>query len=70
MHDAYSEAHQDASAGSTGVGHIVRIADQVETQSVPITSGFSAVLSSDRSVPLLAGTQPVSVQVTVVYSLN
>ena len=67
MHDALSQAQQDATAGGTGVGGVVKIIDQVNQQVLP----FSAMTTSLRAgVPLEAGTQPVSVQVTVVYALN
>jgi len=71
MNDAFTEASQDASAGGTSVGGVVKISDQVNESSPPFTYGFAAASTSlDRGVPLQAGTQPVSVQVTVTYSLN
>jgi uncharacterized protein YggE len=71
MNDAFTEAGQDASAGGTSVGGVVKISDQVNESSAPYTYGFAATDSTLRAgVPLQAGTQPVSVQVTVTYSLN
>ncbi len=71
MNDALTEAQQDAAAGGTSVGGVVKISDQVNQQSEPFTYGFAAADTSLRAgVPLEAGTQPVSVQVTVVYALN
>ena len=71
MNDALTEARQDASAGGTSVGGVVKISDQVNQQVQPFTYGFAAANTSlHAGVPLEAGTQPVSVQVTVVYSLN
>jgi hypothetical protein len=71
MHDALSQAQQDATAGGTSVGGVVKIIDQVNQQVLPFTYGYAAMTSSlHAGVPLEAGTQPVSVQVTVVYALN
>lgn len=69
MHSALLAARSDASGGSDTVGSIIRITDQ-ETSSVePI--GLPYALSADRAgVPLEAGQQPVTVDVTVVYALN
>lgn len=72
MQDALTEAQQDATAGGTSVGGVVKINDQVNQQVEPITYGFSDYASAERAsgVPLESGTQPVSVQVTVEYTLN
>jgi uncharacterized protein len=71
MQDALTEARQDATAGGTSVGGVVKISDQVNQQVQPFTYGFDATASSLRAgVPLEAGTQPVAVQVTVEYALN
>ncbi len=69
MKNAHAAASQIASAGSTSVGHIVKITDQENASSPPIvmSSGFNALKAA---VPLQSGTQTVSVLVTVVYALN
>jgi uncharacterized protein YggE len=71
MQDALTEAQQDASAGGTSVGGVVKISDQVNDSVEPVTFGIDeSATALSAGVPLRAGTQPVSVQVTVTYSLN
>lgn len=69
MHAALLAAKSDARGGGDSLGSIIRITDQ-ETSSVqPI--GLPYALNAARAgVPLEAGQQPVTVDVTVVYSLN
>jgi uncharacterized protein YggE len=71
MHAAYEAAKGDANGGGDGVGGIIRITDQVVQSNVePI--GLPAVYASatEHGVPIEAGQQPVTVQVTVVYALS
>jgi uncharacterized protein YggE len=71
MQDALTEAQQDATAGGTSVGGVVKISDVVNQQVEPISYGFPDAASSfHAAVPLESGTEPVSVQVTVTYALN
>ncbi len=69
MHSAYLTAGQIAQAGGAKVNGIVKITD-VENESSPVyhdLAGFDAAEPS--AVPLETGSQPVNVQVTVIYSL-
>ena len=71
MNNARLAAGQLANAGATHVTGIVKITDN-ETQSsgvysAPIAFNASALRSS---VPIQTGSQPVNVQVTVIYSLS
>ena len=71
MNNARLAAGQLAKAGDTHVTGIVKITDN-ETQSsgvysAPIAFNASALRSS---VPIQTGSQPVNVQVTVIYSLS
>jgi hypothetical protein len=70
MQDALTEAQQDATAGGTSVGGVVKITDVVNEQSQPVFYGADASATRFSGVPLESGTQPVSVQVTVEYALN
>jgi uncharacterized protein YggE len=71
MHDALSAAKSDASGGGASVGSIVRITDQeTSTTPPPIIPYANALSAVHAGVPLEAGQQPVTVQVTVVYALN
>jgi hypothetical protein len=69
MHSAYLAAGQIAQAGGARVTGIVKITD-VENQSSPVYLAPTAFNAEERSaVPLETGSQPVNVQVTVIYSL-
>jgi uncharacterized protein len=71
MDNARAAAGQLAKAGDTKVTGIVKITDQ-ENQSSGIyyPQSFAAGADLKASVPLQTGSQPVNVQVTVVYSLS
>jgi uncharacterized protein YggE len=69
MHGAYLAAGQIAQAGGAHVTGIVKITD-IENQSSPVYHDLAGYDAAEPSaVPLEAGSQPVNVQVTVVYSL-
>jgi hypothetical protein len=70
MQDALTEAQQDASAGGTSVGGVVKITDVVNEQVPQDFYGPAAETAFRAAVPLESGTEPVSVQVTVEYALN
>ena len=68
---AHAEAMQDARGSGTSVGSVVRISDQ-ETQAAyaePLDFGY-ANATAGVNVPLRAGTEPITVNVTVVYALG
>ncbi len=67
--NAHTAASQIVRAGSTSLGRIVKITDQENASSPPIIMGTSFAIDK-AAVPLQAGTQSVSVLVTVVYALN
>ncbi len=71
MDNARVAAGQLAKAGDTHVTCIVKITDQ-ENQSSGIyyPTSFAAGTALKDAVPLQTGSQPVNVQVTVVYSLS
>jgi uncharacterized protein YggE len=70
MKNARLAAGQLASAGSAHVTSLVRVTDQ-ENYSPPVYYGFDSArpTSFKSSVPVQAGTQTVTVTVSVVYSL-
>jgi hypothetical protein len=72
MKNAYAEASDIAKAAGESVGSIERVADQESTSGSPLpTPIFNATAGKAiSSVPVEAGTQTVTDQVTVVYSLN
>jgi uncharacterized protein len=71
MNNARLAAGQLAKAGDTHVTGIVRITDNENQSSTvyngPVAFGADALKSS---VPIQTGSQPVNVQVTVIYSLS
>jgi len=71
MHNARLAAGQIATAGDTHVTGIVKITDNENQSSgvyaAPVNFGAAALRSS---VPIQTGSQPVNVQVTVIYSLS
>jgi uncharacterized protein YggE len=71
MDNARLAAGQLAKAGDTHVTAIVKITDQ-ENQSSGIyyPTSFAAGADLKSAVPLQTGSQPVNVQVTVIYSLS
>jgi len=70
MNNARTEADQLAAGAGLKLGPVVKISDQENAEPTysfgPIAFGAAA---SDASVPLEQGTQPISVQVSVVYTL-
>jgi uncharacterized protein YggE len=70
MRNAHTEASNIATAGGTRVTGIVKVVDQENQNSIlPNPVGFNAAASELKSVPLQAGSESLSVQVSVVYSL-
>ena len=71
MENARAAAGQLAKAGDTHVTGIVKITDQ-ENQSSGVfyPQDFASGTALKSAVPLQTGSQPVNVQVTVVYSLS
>ena len=72
MQNARRAAGQLASAGSTHVTSLVRVTDQENFSPPPVYYGFSSQTASvdKASVPVQAGTQSVTVTVSVVYALS
>jgi uncharacterized protein YggE len=68
MQNAWNEANQLALGAGDTLGSIVRVTDQ-ENQ-VPQWTFATGAAYDAAAVPVDAGRQPVSVQVTVVYSLK
>lgn len=77
MQAARSEASDDARGAGASVSSVIRINDQ-ETVSNPSPVYYGVTASAELNthafgapyVPIRAGTEPVTVQVTVVYSLS
>jgi uncharacterized protein len=70
MQNARTEASQIAKGGGTSVGSIVKVTDQENTGSTGIILPYTEFASTaSKSVPIQSGSQSLSVQVTVVYSL-
>ncbi|HVB43346.1 MAG TPA: SIMPL domain-containing protein [Streptosporangiaceae bacterium] len=70
VHDAQAKAGQFAQALGRRLGPVVSISDQSATVPYPIFANSAAGLKSAAPVPISPGTQQVSVQVTVVYSIG
>jgi len=71
MHEAEQKAATLAAAGGTSLGPIVSISESEQQPSPVIEPVFNAAArSSGASVPVEAGSQQVSVNVTVVYELG
>lgn len=70
IQNAHTEASQIAKGGGTTVGSIVKVTDQENTGSTGIVLPFTEFASAaSKSVPVQAGSQSISVQIEVVYSL-
>jgi hypothetical protein len=69
VHDAQAKATQFASAMHERIDGVVSVSDQT-TQVNPYPVFAAAAPSAARSVPVQAGTQKVSVQITVVYAIG
>jgi hypothetical protein len=70
IRNAHAAAAQITKGAGTGVGGVVRITDQENAATTSIIVPALAAESNASNVPVEAGSQPVSVQVTVVYSLG
>lgn len=71
MHNALSEADSDAHGGGTSVGSITQISDEQQSQSGPYPIGVNVFAArAAAGVPIEQGSQSVTVQLTVIYSLN
>lgn len=72
MQSALAVARQLASGGGETIGSIQKVTDNEGQQTYFPYHGYALAASSTAfsGVPLETGRQPVSVQVTVVYSLN
>ncbi|MBW4030749.1 MAG: SIMPL domain-containing protein [Acidobacteria bacterium] len=71
MQDARTTASQVARGGGASLGTIEKITDQ--ENSTPVVVPYESLRASQgasSSVPLQAGSQPINVQVSVVYALN
>jgi hypothetical protein len=70
IQNAHTEASQIAKGGGTTVGSIVTVTDEENTGSTGVILPFSEFAgTAAKSVPVQAGSQSISVQVKVVYSL-
>ncbi len=70
IQNARTEASQIAKGGGTTLGSIVKVVDEENTGSTGIVYPFTQFASAAaKSVPVQAGSQSISVQVKVVYSL-
>jgi uncharacterized protein len=71
IQNAHTEASQIAKGGGTTVGSIVKVTDEENTGSTGIVYPFTQFASgAEKSVPVQAGSQSISVQIKVVYSLS
>jgi uncharacterized protein YggE len=71
MQNARTEATQIARGGDTSVGPIVRVTDEENTGSTGVVYPASEFANAAANrVPIEAGSQSISVQVEVVYSLT
>jgi uncharacterized protein len=70
--DAKTKAEQYARAAGRSVGPVISINDSVQTDApTPVSfGGFAAASAPAMAVPIQAGSQNVSVQVTVVFGLQ
>ncbi|HXZ99729.1 MAG TPA: SIMPL domain-containing protein [Candidatus Binatia bacterium] len=70
MADAQTKASQLAAGAGTSLGPIVSVTEQTNSDQTPYPMAAAGVAGSSLSVPVQAGTQQVSVTVTVVYQLG
>ncbi len=70
MHNARTEASQVASGGGASLGSIVRITDQENSSTSPVYPFAGATNTKSSGVPIQAGSQTITVQVSVVYALK
>jgi uncharacterized protein len=69
MANARTEAEQLASGAGASLGGIIRVTDE-ENQPAPTFYGPEPLAASTANVPVEDGTQPITVQVSVVYALE
>ena len=70
MQNARTEADQLAAGAGLSLGPIVRVTDQENAQPTYYYGDALRAAAGSASVPLEQGSQPISVQVSVVYSLQ
>lgn len=70
MQNARTEADQVAQGAGLALGGVVRVTDHENGSSPVMFDGIAAPSAAALSVPIEAGSQPVNVQVTVVYLLR
>lgn len=72
MQDAAAEAGQLASAAGARLGPVLKVTDEEQLPQSPSPIAFSGAVAmrAAASVPVQAGTSPISVQVQVVYALE
>ena len=69
--DAQAKAEQYAALAHRTLGSVVSVSEHTDQpSSYPIEAAASAAAAAPASVPIAAGSQDVSVNVTVVWSLN
>ncbi len=67
---ARAQAGQLAKAAHVGLGPVRRITERRQTSTSPFTKQFSADSAAVSGVPIEAGTQDLSVDVTVVFAID
>jgi uncharacterized protein YggE len=70
MANARTEAQQVAAGGGLSLGPIVKVVDEENAQSTPYPEYGAAVPAAAGALEIERGTQPVTVQVSVVYGLQ
>jgi len=70
MQDAASTASALAAGAGTTLGPIIQVTDRESVTAPVFAPGAITAAGSTASVPIQAGTQPLSVQVQVVYQLS
>lgn len=70
MLNARTEASQLAAGAGLTLGPIVKVTDEENAQPTYYYGGTFAAAADAANVPLQAGSQPISVQVSVVYALQ
>jgi uncharacterized protein YggE len=68
--DAKAKAQQYAALAGRSLGNVVSLIEQVDQPQEPQMYAAGAAAASPAAVPIAAGSQNVSVNVTVVWSLN
>ena len=68
--NAKAKAEQYAHDAGRSLGTVVSINEQVQQPQQPFAYGYPMASSADRAVPIAAGSQNLSVQVTVTFGLG